>query len=198
MKWKTIRKGFSSLLTVLLFGIFFLMLYFVISTKLSGGEPNFFGYQLKTVLSGSMEPGIKTGSIIVVKPVEQADQFKENDIITFINENNLLITHRIIEVINNGDQVLYRTKGDNNDEEDLNPILSENVVAEYTGITIPYVGYIAEFAQSKNGILYLVILPGVLLIIYSIFIFWKTLSVIEKKQRDSQLNMNHSNPPSRE
>lgn len=32
------------------------------------GEPQVFGYQLKTVLSGSMEPEIKTGSIIAVKP----------------------------------------------------------------------------------------------------------------------------------
>ncbi|WAA11839.1 signal peptidase I SipW [Fervidibacillus halotolerans] len=198
MKWKTIRKWISNFITILMFGILILMLFFLISAKLTGGEPNFFGYQLKAVLSGSMEPGIKTGSLIVVEPVEKTDQFKKNDIITFINENNLLVTHRITEVIHNGDQVLYRTRGDNNDSEDLNPVRSQNVVAVYTGITIPYLGYIVQFAQSKNGILYLVILPGVLLIIYSVIMLRRVFSELEKQQKNQNLNLDQSTPPSRE
>ena len=37
-------------------------------------------YQLLTVLSGSMEPAIHTGSVVFVKPV---NEYKVNDIITF-------------------------------------------------------------------------------------------------------------------
>ena len=82
-----------------------------------------------------------TGSIIAVKPVENAANLKKDDIITFKESEDILITHRIVEVIKNGEQTMYVTKGDNNDDKDTNPVVSQNVVAEYSGFTIPYVGY---------------------------------------------------------
>lgn len=157
----------------------------VVISKASGGEPQIFGYQLKSVLSGSMEPGIQTGSIIAVKLAEDKTNFKVDDVITFMEED-ILITHRITEVTKSADSVLYRTKGDNNKAEDMNPVLSDNVVAEYTGFTVPYVGYFVNFSQSKNGAL-LLLIPGFLLLIYSAYTIWKVLSQIElpkKKQAD--------------
>ncbi len=59
-----------------------------------------------------------------------------------------------------GDHVMYKTKGDNNDAPDLEPVLSENVVAEYKGFTVPYIGYFMNFMNSKNGAL-MFIIPGV-------------------------------------
>lgn len=178
---KRVAKWASNLVTIVLFLIFVLVLFLVISSKASGGEPQIFGYQLKTVLSGSMEPGIKTGSIIAVKPGGDMTRFKEGDVITFQEEGNILITHRVTEVINNGNQVMYRTKGDNNNAEDLNPVLSNNVVAEYNGFTVPYIGYFIDFAKSKNGSVLLLILPGVLLLGYAFYTIWQTLRLIESK-----------------
>lgn len=154
----------------------------VITTKASGGEPELFGYQLKTVLSGSMEPGIQTGSLIAVKLDVDKTSFKENDVITFMEEDDRLVTHRIVEVIQSGENVLYRTKGDNNNAPDMNPVLSENVVAEYTGITIPYLGYFINFAQSQNGA-FLMLIPGVLLICYSIFTIWRALAALDMSNK---------------
>ncbi|MGG0716560.1 signal peptidase I [Robertmurraya massiliosenegalensis] len=178
---KRVAKWASNLVTIVLFLIFVLVLFLVISSKASGGEPQIFGYQLKTVLSGSMEPGIKTGSIIAVKPGGDMTRFKEGDVITFQEERNILITHRVTEVINNGNQVMYRTKGDNNNAEDINPVLSNNVVAEYNGFTVPYIGYFIDFAKSKNGSVFLLILPGVLLLGYAFYTIWQTLRMIENK-----------------
>lgn len=185
MKLRTVGKWISNLITVVMFSVLLLMLFLVISSKAAGGEPQIFGYQLKTVLSGSMEPGIQTGSVIAVKPGGDMTRFKENEVITFQEEENMLVTHRIVEVIKNGEQVMYRTKGDNNNAEDRNPVLSENVVAEYTGVTVPYLGYFIDFAQSKNGSALLLILPGLLLLGYSIFTILQTLSQIEKKHTAS-------------
>lgn len=154
----------------------------VVITKASGGEPQLFGYQIKTVLSGSMEPGIQTGSIIAVKLAEDKTNYQVGDVITFRESEEMLITHRITEVASNGDSVLYRTKGDNNNAEDMNPVLPDNVVAVYTGFTLPYVGYFANFAQSKNGAL-LLLIPGFLLLIYSAVSIWKVLSQIELPQK---------------
>ncbi|MEK3952554.1 MULTISPECIES: signal peptidase I SipW [Psychrobacillus] len=175
MKW--INNIVSGILMILLISVTIV----VVISKASGGEPQLFGYQLKTVLSGSMEPDIQTGSIIGVKLAEEKNDFKKGDVITFMEED-ILITHRITEVVESGDSVLYRTKGDNNNAEDMNPVISDNVVAEYTGFTLPYVGYFINFAQSKNGAL-LLLIPGFLLLIYSAYTIWKVLSVIELRPK---------------
>ena len=173
-RMKRINSLISGILMVLLISVASV----VVITKISGGEPQLFGYQLKTVLSGSMEPGILTGSIIAVKQAVDKTSFKKGDVITFQEEENILITHRITEVVKSGDSLLYRTKGDNNNAEDMNPVLSDNVVASYTGFTVPYVGYFINFTQSKNGAL-LLLIPGFLLLIYSGFTIWRALGEIE-------------------
>jgi signal peptidase I len=193
---KSIKKKIFSfinhLTTVVLFLLLISMTFFVISSKASGGEPEVFGYQLKTVLSGSMEPGIKTGSIIAVKPGGDMTRFQPDDVITFMEEDGKLVTHRVTEVIASGDSVMYRTKGDNNNAEDINPVLSENVVAEYEGFTIPYVGYFINFSQSKNGAL-LLIIPGFLLLGYAGISIWRAIREIElpketaKEEKSSSL-----------
>src|SRR5690606_10158043 len=177
---KVVKKWSSRVITTLLTITLIFMIFVVISSKASGGEPSIFGYELKTVLSGSMEPGIKTGSIIAVKPGGDMTRFKEDDVITFLKEKDMLVTHRVVEVIENNSQVMYRTKGDNNGAPDSELVLSDNVVAEYKGFTIPFVGYLINFAQSKNGNLFLLILPGLLLLAYSAFTIWRVLSELEK------------------
>ena len=182
MKKKKRMKRISSIVSGILMVLLISVASIVVITKISGGEPQLFGYQLKTVLSGSMEPGIQTGSIIAVKQAIDKTSFKEGDVITFQEDENILITHRITEVVKSGDSVLYRTKGDNNNAEDMNPVLSDNVVAEYTGFTVPYVGYFINFTQSKNGAL-LLLIPGFLLLIYSGFTIWRALSAIKLPQK---------------
>src|SRR5690554_6637494 len=114
MKLKTVKKIASGVLNTVLFAALILLVFVVISTKASGGEPEVFGYQLKTVLSGSMEPEFKTGSIIAVKPGGDMTRFQEGDVITFMEGDNKLITHRIVDVVESGEHVMYETKGDNN------------------------------------------------------------------------------------
>lgn len=177
-----IMKWVNNIVSGILMTLLICLVFIVVISKASGGEPQFFGYQLKTVLSGSMEPGIQTGSIIAVKTAEDKTSFKKGDVITFQEAEGILITHRITEVIKSGDSVLYRTKGDNNNAEDMNPVLSDNVVASYTGFTMPYVGYFNNFASSKNGA-FLLLIPGILLLLYSAFTIWQVLSVVELPQR---------------
>ncbi|MFP4975068.1 signal peptidase I SipW [Paenibacillus sp. CN-4] len=174
------------ILTALLSLIFFITVVAVVISKASGGEPSFFGYQIKTVLSGSMEPGIHTGSIVALEPGGDMTRFQPGDVITFLNEENLLVTHRVIEAERNEatGEAVYRTKGDNNDAPDVAPVSSRNVVAEYKGITIPYVGYAMNFAASKTGSVLLMIVPGAMLLIYALYTSWKAVSELEKKHAD--------------
>ena len=181
MKW--VNRIVTSILMVLLIGVALL----VLSTKLSGGDPEVFGYKLKTVLSGSMEPGIQTGSVIAVKTITDGSNFKEGDVITFMEEEDKLITHRITAISTTEGGVLYTTKGDNNNAADRNPVLAENVVGLYSGFTIPLVGYLVNFSQSQNGSIVFLILPGVIMLGYAALTIWRALKELEDKDKTKQL-----------
>ncbi|MBY6037208.1 signal peptidase I [Fictibacillus nanhaiensis] len=174
-------KWLNQLTTVFLTIILFALLVFVISSKLSGGEPQIMGYQIKSVHSGSMEPDIQTGSIIAIKPGGDMTRFKSGDVIIF-KETDKLITHRVLEVKGKGNATQYITKGDSNDGPDIEPVLPENVVGEYNGFTIPYIGYLLISAQSKIGTALLLILPGLLLLVYSAMTIWNGIKEVDLKK----------------
>ncbi|MFZ3591224.1 signal peptidase I SipW [Bacillus sp. DJP31] len=185
MNTKKVIKILSNSLTVMLFGLLLMMIFLVISSKASGGEPQVFGYQLKTVLSGSMEPTFKTGSIIAIKPMDDSIKLAKKDVITFLQADGNVVTHRITDVINQGDHVLYQTKGDNNQNLDTQPVLSQNVIGKYTGFTIPFLGYFIDFAKSSKGTAMLLIIPGVLLLGYSVISIMSALREIDRKTKES-------------
>nr|WP_232353932.1 signal peptidase I [[Bacillus] enclensis] len=182
MTVKKVLKITSSLITTVLFLVLLFMIFVVISSKASGGEPQFLGYQLKTVLSGSMEPTFKTGSIIAVKPVEDPASLKKGDVVTYLQQDNTIVTHRIMKVIKNGENTMFQTKGDNNNDMDTQPVIAQNVVAKYTGFTIPFLGYFIDFAKSSKGTAILLIVPGVLLLGYSGFTIVSALRELDKSQ----------------
>ncbi|WP_066315654.1 signal peptidase I SipW [Bacillus sp. FJAT-29814] len=181
---KTFQKSASRISSIVIYGFLICVIFMIVSSKIAGGTPKIFGYEVLTVLSGSMEPGIKTGSIIAVKPVNDPTKLQKGDVITFkaADNPNILITHRITEVQKVDSTVQYVTKGDNNDAKDPSPVTTDRVVAEYKGFTIPYVGQFMAFLQSKAGAIYLLIVPGVLMILWSIFSIWRAISQIESSK----------------
>lgn len=183
---KKALKLLSNLTTLLLFVLLIVMAVLVIMMRFSGDGQTLFGYQLKTVLSGSMEPEIKTGSIIAVKPGGDTTRFQEGDVITYqLDHEGNLSTHRVVEVLGTGDTTRYVTKGDNNNAVDNEPVLHENVVAEYTGFTIPYVGYVLEYSNSKIGSALLLIIPGTLFLGYAFLTIVRALKEFDKNQSDN-------------
>jgi len=109
---------------------------------------NFFGVKTFTVLSGSMEPTYKVGSLIYVVE-SNLDNLKKGDAITF-NSGNVIVTHRIVEVKEEENEVHYVTKGDANENIDKALVNKNNVIGKPV-FTIPYLGYITSFVQTKGG-----------------------------------------------
>ena len=124
---------FSLLILILLFFFVFPLL------PISGN------YKLMKVLSGSMEPTIKTGSVIMVKPVKE---YKIGDIITFDLPTSGAepITHRIYDIKTRDDALFYITKGDANNAPDMREIKKESIVGK-TILTIPFIVYGVDFIQ---------------------------------------------------
>jgi signal peptidase I, archaeal type len=181
---KLLKSILSKAVTFILLVVFLLVAFSVIVSKASGGEPKLLGYEIKVVLSGSMEPGIHTGSIITIKPGGDMSRFQVGDIVTYKDSEDRLITHRVVEVERKNGKQIYTTKGDNNPTADVNPVPADRIVGQYSGLTIPYVGYGMNYANSKMGSLMLLLVPGLLLILYSIMTIWKAISELEKKKNE--------------
>ena len=74
------------------------------------------------VKSGSMEPAIKTGALVAVRP---AAGYEAGDIITFRTSDNKKIdstTHRVVEKQAEDGEISYITKGDANKAPDIRKI----------------------------------------------------------------------------
>jgi len=105
----------------------------VLVTRANGKTPQVFGYQLYRIESGSMDPTLGVGTLILSHSPENAAGLKKDDIITFVSSDGKTITHRIIEVVTSEDgSVSYRTKGDNPiNSPDNDPVLPQNVEAVF-------------------------------------------------------------------
>jgi signal peptidase len=99
-----------------------------------------FPLQPALVASGSMEPKMYPGDVVIVAKMP-ADNIETGDIIQFRVREGVTIMHRVIEIqeTEEGSKV-FITKGDNNDEPDSEPVLPDNVVGKAI-MTIPKVGW---------------------------------------------------------
>lgn len=122
------------------------------------------GINTYAVLSGSMEPTYKTGSLIYVKSID-VKELEVGDPITFMLDENTIATHRIIEIIpdEQEDVLRFLTKGDANDTPDGAPVHENNIIGKPI-FSIPYLGYFANAVQNPPG-LYIAIGIAVMLLI---------------------------------
>jgi signal peptidase I len=174
VNWKKALKIVNHFISTILILILLCSFYVMISSKVTGGQPSILGNQLMLVLSGSMEPTISTGSVVGVKEVDDTTKLKKGDMVTFYSpiKKNTIVTHRILEVKGQGQFTEYITKGDNNKTSDPRPVPHSKIIGKYSGINIPYLGYILQFLQSKNGIALSLIVPGLIIIVYNIISLW--------------------------
>ena len=117
---------------------------------------------VKIVQSGSMEPAIKTGSIVVI---HQTREYEVGNIITFFfsPRDTIPTTHRITKVTSADGEVRYQTKGDANQSQDPQLIEKEAVIGKVL-FSVPYVGYILDFAKKPLGFALIIGLPAAFVI----------------------------------
>lgn len=111
--------------------------------------PRVFGYHIYSVISGSMEPAIPTGSLVYIRVMEP-EEMQEGDVIAFYGarEQAAIITHRVVE--NRVVMGEFITRGDANQTEDMNPVPYENYIGKVVR-SIPRAGRIAELFTSLAG-----------------------------------------------
>lgn len=116
-----------------------------------------FGYKFYDILTGSMSPTIKPGSLIIVKEID-SNEIKEGDIITFKGSSTSnLTTHRVVEVIDKNNNIKFQTKGDANDV--LDPMLvDEGLLVGKVIFDIPYIGKVMSFINQYRVIIVILII----------------------------------------
>ena len=130
--------------------------------------PSIGGVMPLIVLTDSMYPDIKSGDIIFAKKTD-ANSIEVGDDISFFDpagNGTSIVTHRVIEIIEEDGKLSFRTKGINNNTEDRIAVPAEKLVGEYTGIRIAFAGNIALFMQTVPGLIVCVVVPIVLLVGY--------------------------------
>ena len=102
--------------------LFAILIFFILLNIFSMNNKSLFGFRIYRVISGSMQPALQIGDVIIVK---KSNNYSERDIITYSN-GLTTITHRIIAI--NNDEVI--TKGDANEVDDK-PINKEQIVGKF-------------------------------------------------------------------
>jgi len=115
------------------------------------------------VLTPSMTPDIAPGDVVVVAERDPRT-VAENDVITFVRgSSDVPVTHRVIGVVSTADGVAFETKGDANEGPDPGLVPGANLVGVVV-LTIPYIGYVIQFAGTRAGFVALVVFPFGLLV----------------------------------
>ncbi len=160
-KKKHAKPIFPSFLTLclIILAIFFLL---PIKNEIVNQVDNVLPINFFIVQSGSMEPAIMTGDLIVVA---QNQNYQAPSTITFFDDKNRVVTHRIVSTNQEGNSFKYLTKGDANQDQDIVEVAHDRVIGAVV-MSLPKLGFLAQFAQSTKGLLILIAVPSVLLGIY--------------------------------
>lgn len=163
--------------------VFTLVVFFM--SRINGSTPSVFGYSIFRVSSGSMEPELMVGDIILDKTVDNPEDLKVGDVITFKSSDygDMLVTHKIIKApYEENGKLMLQTKGIANEVEDK-PINVDNV----KGIMICKVDYLDTVYNVFLSPWGLLILIALIVIIFfdEIITIVKILTNNDKSVKDA-------------
>ncbi len=133
-----------------------LLLLLIALVSIIAGFLMFKNYNFYLVTTGSMEPAIPQGTIVIV---ESKDDLSVGDVITYEARKDVLITHRIVKKDLLGKEHLFYTKGDFNEDRDPMPVSTKNVIGKVI-FSFPYLGYVLMFITSPVFLLFFFYVPS--------------------------------------
>ena len=132
--------------------------------------PDFAGVVPLIVLTDSMYPDIKKGDLIFTKKVD-TNSIQVGDVISFYaaeDDYTTIWTHKVIEVILDGDTVKFRTQGVNNPTPDGKLREADKIVGKWNDVRIGGAGSLAMEMQKPGGLIICVVVPILLFVGYDI------------------------------
>lgn len=146
------------------------------------------GIRLYVVESGSMEPKIHTGSVVVDW---LAKEYKVGDVITFGPDTKTQppTTHRIYSINTSQGQTTYTTKGDANNAPDIREISNSDIIAK-EHLAIPFLGFVLSVAKQPFGFMILVIIPVTIIIYDELRKIGEEIKKMKKKKDEGKEQAN--------
>lgn len=139
------------------------------------------------VRGGSMQPTLSVGDMIIVK---NQNRYQVGDVVAFRSSGSKsVITHRISSIEDINGNIYYQTKGDANEDADINHITTGDILgkAQYK---FANVGKILAFSKTKKGIASIVIIPAAFVTLLELFNIYKEI----KKRNASRYALYYSGP----
>ena len=163
-KQKKRSKKIRIIVYIILIPILICNIILIIQSAIQPKEtPELVGIKSYVIISGSMQPELNIGDIVIVKKVED---LQEGDIISF-RQGQSVITHRINKIMDENGEIVYQTKGDNNNVEDADILTEDNIIGEVK-FSIPKIGYIMNFLSKP-----MVVAVEMILLAGFIFFYYK-------------------------
>ena len=138
----------------------------------TGKATTILGYGFMAVQTGSMNPEYPIGSVIIIKKTEP-EKLAVNDVVTFYSSNpshnNKVITHRIMEITNDGDGTYsFITKGDANVINDEYPAESEKIIGKVISKS-SLMEKLVNIRQNPSTFFLVILLPMCIIIALEVF-----------------------------
>lgn len=185
---KFIANIFSWTALVLLIIIALFLAYYTVSNRIaaSKGVESDPIFSLYTIVSGSMEPNINVYDVVIDKRVDSPKDIKVGDVITFTSTgsltNGMVITHRVVDIIEKNGKYSFKTKGDNNLTPDSSPAEYDYIIGKVI-LRIPQLGRVQSFIGTQGGWLVIIVIPALVIIISDILKIFKLTGVKNKIEK---------------
>jgi len=155
----------------------------VFSSGSSNGVSNLFGYIPLTVESDSMVPTFAKDDLIICKQIDDINDLKVDDVITFwtiIDGKKVKNTHRIIEIDQADNTRSFVTKGDNNEIDDKLPVYAGDLIGKWTEVRLKGVGKVFSFLRTKTGFFICILIPMAIFFLIELYKFIVTLIEVKR------------------
>lgn len=183
---------YAILIILIMIAVLYTLYFIDMQKNIKSGEnkqPLFGAY---IIISPSMVPTINVEDAIIIQR-KSANELNVGDIITFVSSDprysGLTVTHRIVGIEKTKkNEICYRTKGDNNNSEDLSLVSYKNVYGKVI-LRIPKIGYLQQILTTSYGWVLLVVIPCLGIVIYDILKLFKNIG--KKKDTNKKLPNNN-------
>ena len=162
---KEVLKRIGSVLVDILIVIVFIVSTIVVIASITanrtGGQPSVMGYVFSSVQTNSMQGTIDKGDFVVGKLIDDNTKIEEGDIISYydyIGGKQVVVTHRVIEIIDPDTVPGYVTQGDNEKYPD-DIVKTRDTLHSVYKFRIPFLGKFIDFLKTPFGFIITLVIP---------------------------------------